>query len=138
MPAYAVEVVEGRARSGLYRPDDRVFAPRLRCNGDAAVAIVHTVDADHVEVRRQALDLAKEVVSREPSLPSASGSVFEVAASRTPLREGPSAANSSTPCRRGRPIRTHRCTPVSGPTGPRQFRLKPSAPTRWVYSTNVP
>ena len=48
------------------------------------MAIVRAVDAYDVEVLRQGLDLAQEVVGGESALPQRSGSVFDVAAIRTP------------------------------------------------------
>ena len=102
------------------------------------VAVVPAVDANHLEVRRRALDLTQEVLGGEPALAQPIPAVLLVAASRTPastnrarnvdintVSPGSSSSNSSMHTSR---LPAKACTAFA----------KPSAPIRLVYSTKVP
>jgi hypothetical protein len=89
-------------------------------------------------VAGQRLDLPQEVLGGEAALPSEPGSVLDVAATRTP-------ASTSLPSR----VDTSTVSPGSSSSNSSidssrwllsacTVGAKPSAPTRWVSSTNVP
>ena len=108
VPEQVDEVVEAGV-VGLRGPLHRVEVRRGRRLRHAPVPVVLAVDAHRLERRREALDLAEEVLGGEPALAQPPGSVFDVAAMRTPasrsrvssvetstVSPGSSSSNSST------------------------------------------